>query len=198
MGERTNESELKPMEDSKIIQLFFDRNELAISATSEKYGKYCSSIANNILGNTEDAEECVNDTYLKTWQSIPPHKPNVLSVFLGKITRNLAINKMKYNKADKRGNGQATAVLDEIAELVSGDDNVIGEIERKELINAINEFLKTLPSEKKKIFICRYWYFDSVSDIAKQFNMTENNVSVTLNRTRTKLHNYLTERNFEL
>lgn len=177
------------MDDNQIIQLYLDRNEQALTATANKYGGYCSSIATNILQNKEDAEECVNNTYLNAWNSIPPHKPNNFATFLGKITRNLSINRQKHNIADKRGGGELTAVLDELTDLVSDKDDVEQAINHRELINIINNFLNTLSAHKRKIFVCRYWYFDSVSDIAIRFGMTENNVSVTLNRTRQKLHN---------
>ena len=186
------------MDDVKIVQLYWDRNEQAISATADKYGNYCNSIAKNILGNREDAEECVNDTYLNAWNSVPPHRPSILSTFLGKIVRNLSFNRYKHNTADKRGSGQATVILDEIADFVSDTDSVEQEIDRKELVNVIDTFLSTLSAEKRGIFIRRYWYFDNVSDIANRFGMTENNISVTLNRLRFKLHNYLLERGFEL
>lgn len=186
------------MDDAKIVQLYWDRNEQAIPATANKYGNYCTSIAKNILGNHEDAEECVNDTYMNAWNSMPPHRPNILSTFLGKIVRNLSLNRYKHNTVDKRGGGQATVVLDEISNLVSGKDDVEQEIDRKELVKAIDSFLDRLPTDKRNIFVCRYWYFDSISDIANRFGMTENNVSVTLNRLRLKLHNYLLERGFEL
>lgn len=186
------------MDDAKIVQLYWDRNEQAIPATADKYGNYCTSIATNILGNREDAEECVNDTYMNAWNSMPPHRPNILSAFLGKIVRNLSIKRYKHNTADKRGGGQTTVVLDEIAEFVSDTDSVEKEIDHRELVKAIDSFLDRLPTDKRSIFVCRYWYFDSVSDIANRFGMTENNVSVTLNRLRLKLHNYLLERGFEL
>lgn len=186
------------MDDVKIVQLYWDRNEQAIPVTANKYGNYCTSIAINILGNREDAEECVNDTYMNAWNSMPPHRPNILSAFLGKIVRNLSIKRYKHNTADKRGGGQTTVVLDEIAEFVSDTDSVEKEIDHRELVKAIDSFLDRLPTDKRSIFVCRYWYFDSVSDIANRFVMTENNVSVTLNRLRLKLHNYLLERGFEL
>lgn len=186
------------MDDNKIVQMYWDRNELAIPATSKKYGNYCTSIAKNILGNKEDAEECVNDTYMNAWNSMPPHRPSVLSTFLGKITRNLSLNRYKQIHADKRGGGNLPQALDELEEFVSGTDDVEKEINRRELVEAIDKFLSTLSSNKRGIFICRYWYFDSISDIASRFEMTENNVSVTLNRLRMKLHNYLIERGFEL
>ena len=111
------------MDDRTIIRLYWNRDEQAIPATAEKYGRYCASIAGNILGSKEDAEECVNDVYLHVWNSIPPHRPEVLSAFLGKITRNLALNLYKHNTADKRGGGELPAVLDGLAELVSGDED---------------------------------------------------------------------------
>lgn len=186
------------MKDKDIIQLYLDRNPKALSATAKKYGNYCTSIAKNILGNQEDAEECVNDTYLNTWNSIPPNHPTNLSSFLGKITRNLAFNKYKHNHVKKRGNGETSVVLDELAECISGSDNVEQELDRQELIQTINSFLDTLSPQKRSLFICRYWYSDSISSIAKRFGMTVGNVSTTLNRLRKKLKEYLSERGFEL
>ena len=186
------------MDDVKIVQMYFDRDEQAIPATADKYGNYCTSIANNILGNHEDAEECVNDTYLNTWSAIPPHRPKMLSTFLGKIVRNLAFNRYKHNTADKRGGGEITAVLDELAGCVSGNEDTEQAYEYKELVGAINDFLSTLPAHKRNIFVCRYWYTDSISDIAARFDMTYSAVSMMLNRLRAKLHNYLIERGYEL
>ena len=186
------------MDDAKIVQMYFDRDEQAIPATADKYGSYCTSIANNILGNHEDAEECVNDAYLNTWNAIPPHRPKMLSTFLGKIVRNLAFNRYKHNSADKRGGGEMAAVLDELAGCVSGNEDVGQAYEYKELVAAINNFLGTLSTHKRNIFVCRYWYADSISDIAARYNMTYAAVSMELNRLRTKLHNYLIERGYEL
>lgn len=185
------------MEDSKIIQLYWDRDEQAIPATAEKYGSYCTSIARNILGSAEDAEECVNDTYLNAWNSMPPHRPNVLSTFLGKLTRNLSFNRYKHNTAEKRGRGELPAVLSELTEVVSGKDDVEQEFDRRELIQAVDAFLDILSPEKRSIFICRYWYTDSISDIAACHGMKEGAVSMTLNRLRLKLRDYLMERGFE-
>lgn len=186
------------MEDAKIVQLYWDRNSQAISATADKYGKYCTAIARNILGSAEDAEECVNDTYMSAWNSMPPHRPNALSAFLGKITRNLSFNRYKRNSASKRGGGQAMVVFDEIAEFVSDTDSVERAVDRRELIAALDAFLEKLSVEKRSIFLRRYWYFDSIHDIAQKFGTTENNISVTLNRLRKKLRSYLVERGFEL
>jgi len=129
---------------------------------------------------------------------MPPHKPDILSVFLGKITRNLSLNRYRHNTSDKRGGSQTPAVLDELAELVSNKDCAEQEFNRKELIRAIDVFLSELPKDKRRIFVSRYWYFDSISHIAHRFEMTENNVSVTLSRLRTKLRGYLAERGFDL
>lgn len=186
------------MDDIKIIQLFWDRNEQAISVTASKYGNYCTSIARSILGNCEDVEECVNDTYLKAWNSIPPHRPEILSVYLGKIVRNLSFNRYKYNTAAKRGGGELPAVLDELADMVSGKDNVEQESDYRELVKTINVFLDTLSPEKRSIFISRYWHTRSISEIARRHAMTEGAVSMTLNRLRLKLRRSLSERGFEL
>ena len=185
------------MDDAKIVQMYFDRDEQAIPATANKYGNYCVSVAKNILGNHEDAEECVNDTYLNAWNAIPPHRPQMLSAFLGKIVRNLAFNRYKHNTADKRGGGEIGAVLDELAGCVSGNEDTERAYEYKELVAAINDFLSTLTTRKRNIFVCRYWYTDSVSDIAARYNMSCAAVSMELNRLRTKLHNYLIERGYE-
>ena len=197
-GEDICESEVKLMDDVKIVQLYLERDERAIKETANKYGNYCMSIAGNILGNREDAEECVNDTYLNTWNTIPPHRPKMLSAFLCKIVRNLAFNRYKHNIADKRGGGELPAVLDELAECVSGDDDVAKAYEYKELVADINNFLATLPEAKRNIFVCRYWYTDSVSDIAKRYGKAYSAVTMTLNRLRSQLRNYLIERGYDL
>lgn len=186
------------MEDHKIIQLYWDRDPEAITYTDEKYGNYCTAIAKNILGSMEDAEECVNDTYMNAWNAIPPHRPNVLSAFLGKLTRNLSFNRYKADRARKRGGSQIPAILDELSECVSGKEDVEAEIEYRELVKEMNDFLAALPKKKRSIFICRYWYSDSIADIAKSFGMKEGAVSMTLNRLRMKLRDYLTERGFEV
>ncbi len=186
------------MDDINIVRLYWDRNEQAITATANKYGNYCISIAKNILGNKEDAEECVNDTYLNAWNSMPPNRPSILSTFLGKIVRNLSFNRYKHNTADKRGGGELPVVLDELTELVSGKDDLEQEIDLKELVKAIDTFLDSLSPEKRSIFISRYWFTDSISEIAIRHGMKDGAVSMTLNRLRLKLHNYLLERGFEL
>lgn len=186
------------MDDARIVQLYWDRDEQAIPATSDKYGSYCAAIARNILGSREDAEECVNDTFLKAWDSMPPHRPQILSAFLGKIVRNLSFNRYKRNAADKRGGGELPVVLEELSELVSGQDDVGRELDRKELIEAIDGFLAGLSLKKRSVFVSRYWYADSISEIAARHGMKDGAVSMTLNRLRLKLRSYLVERGFEL
>ena len=184
------------MKDKEIIGLYLNRDEEAINETDKKYGNYCRVIANNILNNDEDVKECINDTYLQTWNSIPPNKPKRLSLFIGKITRNIAFNKYKYEHTKKRGSGQIKVVLDELAECVSGEDNVEQEIDRMELVLAINKFLDSVSKEKRNIFICRYWYAFSITEISKRFGISEANVSVILSRLRSALKKYLEEMGF--
>ena len=186
------------LSDEEIIALYWERNENAIKHTDDKYRAYLLKIANNILKDMQDSEECLNDTYLAAWNSIPPHRPNILSTYLGKITRHLSFDKFRHKNADKRGGGEIAIVLDELAECVSGTESVEDEVARKQLVEEINAFLNTLPQEKCNIFLCRYWYAIPVSEIAKRFGMTENNVSVTLNRMRKNLKTYLTERGYDL
>lgn len=186
------------MDDKSIIQLFFDRNEKAIEEAAAKYGSYCRTVAENILASREDAEECVNDALLKAWNAIPPAKPAVLRTFLGRITRNTALDLYKKKTAEKRGGGQFAAVLDELAECVSGGSEPEKEIDKAELTAAINTFLGTLSEDKCALFVRRYWFADSVSDIAQRYGMSENNVSVNLSRIRANLHDYLIERGFKL
>ena len=186
------------MEDREIVNLYWERNASAIKETASKYGRYCKAIAKNILGNNEDADECVNDTYLNAWNSIPPSRPHDLSTYLGKITRNLSFDRFRHRHADKRGGGEIELVLEELGECVSGTDSVEQEVEKKELVRIINSFLDTLSQEKCRIFLCRYWYALPVSEIAVRFGMSEGNVSVTLHRIRSKLKTYLKERGYDL
>lgn len=186
------------MNDSEIIQLYWDRNEAALTETAAKYGNYCTAIAQNILHNAEDAEECVNDTYLNAWNAIPPHKPQMLSTFLGKLVRNLSFNRFKRLHSEKRGGFEQAVILDELGEIISNHESVEDSIFRNELLNQINAFLAALPAEKRYLFIRRYWYSDSVTEIANKCSRSENAVSVDLNRLRKKLRSYLEERGYTL
>lgn len=186
------------MNDEQIVQMYWERDEKAIEATSEKYGPYCLSIAMNILGNPEDAEECVSDTYLQTWNSIPSNRPVTLSAYLGRICRNLSFNLYRKNRADKRGAGQIGPVLDELSEIAADPHGTEEELDCRLLAEAVGIFLSGLPAAKRNIFVCRYWYADSVKAIAERFGMSENSVSVTLSRLRTRLRGFLSQRGFYL
>ncbi|MBR5056957.1 MAG: sigma-70 family RNA polymerase sigma factor [Clostridiales bacterium] len=190
------------MEDAGIVKLYWERDEKAIEATAEKYGAYCHSVAYQIVNDDEDAAECVNDTYLKAWDSMPPHRPKILRTFLAKITRNLAFNLYKHYHAEKRGRGQMPAVLDELSELVSGNAHGLetpeAAYERRELLEQIEAFLREMPWEKRVMFVRRYWYADSVTQIAKRLKTNPNRVSVTLARLRKALHERLSERGYDL
>lgn len=185
------------MEDKSIIEMFWNRDESAVRAVSEKYERYCMVIAENITGCTEDAEECANEVFQKIWMSIPPNKPPSLKNYIAKITRNTALNMVALKHSEKRAGNGFRVILDELRECISSPDNdTENEFDRKELLNDINLFLKSLPSDKRVIFVCRYWYADSVKDIALNMKMSENNVSVILQRTRKKLREYLAERGY--
>lgn len=176
------------MEDSRIIELYFQRSEEAITETAAKYGSYCFSIARNILADREDAEEAVNDTYLATWRAIPPHNPRSLSAFLGKITRRISLTRWEANHAAKRGGGEAALALEELAGCIPVPGSVEQHMEAAELTQLLNRFLRTLPDTQRRVFIRRYWHLDSISAIARQFGFSESKVKSMLLRTRNKLH----------
>ena len=176
------------MEDKEILELFNVRNEQAISETADKYGNYCYSISYNILANAEDCEECINDTYMKAWQSIPPDYPHIFSAYLGKITRNLSLDKYRHKYAKKRGSTTVNIVFEELENCISETKSIVDEVELTELIN---NFLKTLSDDKCKIFVRRYWYFNSVKEIAEFYDISESRVKMTLSRTREKFRKYL-------
>ena len=179
------------MEDSKIIELYWNRDENAIVQTKEKYEGYCFSIARNILHNQEDAEETVNDTYLATWNAIPPHHPLILSTFIGKICRNLSLNRWRSLSAEKRGGGQAAVSIDELEECIPDESSLSKNLETRYLAETIDEFLAGLKESERKVFVCRYWYFDSIDSIAKRFGFTESKTKMMLKRTRDRLKDYL-------
>lgn len=179
------------MEDSRIVELFWERSERAISETDRKYGKYCYSIARNILGDREDAQEAVNDAYLGAWESIPPHRPAVLATFLGKITRRLSINRWRDQSREKRGGGQVPLVLGELEECIASGLEVERQAENARLGQLINAFVDALPPLEQKVFVCRYWYFDPISQIARRFGFSQSKVKSMLYRTRGKLKAHL-------
>ena len=175
------------MDDNAIIDLYWERDNKAIEETEKKYGRFCYSIAFNILGEKEDSDECVNDAYLNVWNAIPPTKPTYFSAFIGKITRNISLKKWKSKMADKRGAGQVQLALDELEECIPSETSVEKAIEIKELGGIIDVFLRELPREERSIFLCRYWYMDSIADICSQFKYKESKVKMKLLRTRKKL-----------
>lgn len=184
------------MEDKRIVALYWSRSEMAIAETDRKYGNYLSSISYNILASQEDARECVNDTYYDAWNAMPPHRPSVLPTFLGKITRRIAVDRWRRKNAEKRGGGEVVLALEELEECVSGTGGVEEEVERRELVRLFNKFLNTLPAAERRVFLCRYWYLDSVEAIARQFGFSRSKTASMLYRTRAKLRAVLEEEGY--
>ena len=183
------------MEDSKIITLFFARSEQAISELSNKYGKLCMHIADNILGNRQDAEECVNDAYLGAWNTIPPQKPNPLQTYICRIVRNIAITRYHTNTAIKR-NSHYDVALEELGHCLLSSETVESTLHAKELSRLLDRFLSSLDTRSRVMFVRRYWYADSVTDIAESFKTRPNNVSVQLSRIRNKLRKFLIQEGY--
>lgn len=172
------------MEDRQIVDLYWARSEKAISETEKKYGRYCYYIAYNILHNREDSEECVNDTYLNAWGAMPDQRPDKLSAFLGKITRNLSLNRWESYHAEKRGSGQIPLALDELRECVPSFDIAEQVVDDLVLADVLNRFLASLSKEKRMIFMRRYWYLSSITEIAADYSMSESKVKMSLLRSR--------------
>ncbi len=186
------------MEDNKIIDLYWQRDESAIEETQKKYDGYCYSIAYHILSNSEDSRECVSDTYLGAWNAMPPARPNVLRTFLGRITRNLALKIVRAYSAAKRGGGEYDLALDEILEMVAAPSNAESHLEEEALGEAINGFLGGLAPDERKVFLCRYWYFDSIEEIAGRFGFGSSKVKMMLKRTRDRLKEHLKSEGIEI
>ncbi len=178
------------MEDSKIIELLFDRSEEAITELSEKYGKICKSVAENILNNHRDSEECVNDAFLAVWNTIPPQHPEHLLSYVCRIVRNLAVKKFHANTAQKR-NSIYDVALDEIKECFPSSVSVEDEIEAIEVSRAIDRFLESMDKQNRILFVRRYFYSDSVEELAELFRTSKHNISVRLSRIRKNLKKYL-------
>ena len=175
------------MEDAQIVELYVQRTEEAIKETDTKYGAYCYTIAYHILSDKEDSEESVSDTFLAAWNTIPPRKPSRLAPYLGKITRNLSIDRWRKQTAEKRNNGQVPLALDELQQCISDGENLEQRFTQKELIREIQKFLQDLGQTERRVFVCRYWYLDSVSEISERFGFSESKVNSMLHRTRIKL-----------
>lgn len=179
------------MDDISIVKLYFARSEQAIQETDSKYGGYCYSIAYHILANPEDSEESVSDTYLSAWNMIPPRRPNLLAPFLGKIVRNISIDRWRKNGALKRGGGEMPLALEELQECVASEENLEAGYEQKELVRQVRDFLARLSDTERRVFVCRYWYLDSTADIGKRFGFSESKVSSMLHRIRGRLEKHL-------
>lgn len=183
------------MEDDQIIDLYWARSERAIAETENKYGRYCHTIAYNILRNDQDAEECLNDTYIKAWDVMPPQRPNHLAAFLGRITRNLSLDRYRMNRAGKRAPGQLPLVLSELEDCIPAEESVEKIINDMVLTESLERFLYALPRLKRNIFIRRYWYLSSIKEIAQAYGMSESKTTSMLHRLRLQLKTHLREDN---
>lgn len=185
------------MEDTRIIDLYWERDQQAIVETDLKYGKYLKKISWNVLQDEEDSKECVNDTFWKAWNSMPDERPGILSAFLAAIVRNLSLDVYRKKHSNKRGNGQTPVVYEELEEII-GKNSPESDIEVKELKESLNRFLGELDQEHRLIFVRRYWYLDSVHDIAEKLAVSEGKVKTSLFRTRKKLKMYLQAEGYEI
>lgn len=186
------------MKDTEIVALYWDRNEDAICQTQQKYGAYLLKIAYNIISDFEDSRECVNDTYLKAWNSMPTHRPDVLSTYLGKITRQLSIDVFRKKHSAKRYASEYAISLDELGDCFSDGNTPEKALDAKMLGEAINRFLRTLPDDARNTFIGRYYFFDSLKDVAAYCGMSESKAKSMLYRTRQSLKAYLVKEGVDL
>lgn len=184
------------MDDSCIVALYWSRDPDAIRESDRKYGAYCFSIAHRILHSNEDSEECVNETWLRAWNAIPPQRPQRLSLFLAKITRNLALDTLSARSAQKRGGGDIHLLLDELAECLSSESDPASEYEARELGQFVRRFVNHLPERDRSIFLRRYFFTETAAEIAARFGITEKHVLVILSRTRKKLKLHLQKEGF--
>ena len=179
------------MDDGQIVSLFLARDERAIAEAAQRHGGLCRALAMRLLGDTQDAEECVSDALLAAWNSIPPQKPEKLSAYLARLTRNLALKKRRDASRLKRGGGEATLAFEELDECLPSRENVEQRIEQRELTAAIERFLRLLPEDQGRVFLGRYWYFESVAELSERFGIGEGRVKSMLFRTRKKLKSHL-------
>ena len=184
------------MDDLKIIELYFKRDEQAIKETDIKYGKLCRSISYNILNNSEDAEECVNDTYMGIWNSVPPTKPSSLMAYLCKIARNLSIKRLTFNKRDKRS-ANLTLSIEELSEVLP-DERYAPNVKDEDVAKSISRFLKTQKEDVRNIFIRKYYFFDSIESISKRYGFTSSKIKNILFNTRKKLKDHLIREGIEI
>lgn len=186
------------MLDTAIIDLYWSRSEDAIAETEKKYGRYCRTIAWNILRDWQDCEECVSDTYFNAWKAMPPQRPNRLAVFLGKITRNLALDRYKANTARKRGSGQVALALEELRDCLPAPVPTEQIVDDITLTETLKRFLADLKPEARRVFLRRYWYASSIGEIARDYGWTESRVKMSLLRSREKLKARLEEEGITL
>lgn len=175
------------MDDSKIIDLYWARSQQAIAESEQKYGAYCRTVARNILDRVEDAEECVNDTWLRAWNTIPPQRPSFLQAFFGKLTRNLSLDRWRRDRAQKRGGSQMELALEELEECLATRDRVDEALDAQTTAELISEFVRQLPKQDRLLFVRRYWYLDNIQTLAKTFGMGQSQVKTRLHRIRQRL-----------
>lgn len=180
------------MDDAKIVELYWARSDAALTETAKKFGPYCHTIAYNVLENVEDSEECVNDTYMRAWNSMPDKRPAALAPYLGRITRNLALNRIIEKNTLKRGGGEAALALDELDECTASSYSIEREVEAREIAAAMNRFLSKLPDTERALFVSRYWFMAPVRELAEKFGFSESKTVSMLRRTRLKLGKFLT------
>lgn len=179
------------MEDQQIVELYWQRSTEAITQSKEKYGAYCFSVAEHILQSQEDCEECVNDTWFRAWNTIPPSRPHVLRMFLAKLTRSISFDRWRQQSAQKRGGGELPLVLEELSQCIAADSDVEDTVIAEELEQTIRAFLHTLPERTGDLFLRRYFFTESVEEIAVAYGITSNHVAVTLSRARKQLRQHL-------
>ncbi len=184
------------MQDSQIVNLYWDRNETAIDQTDKKYGRYLTKIAYNILADREDSQESVNDTYLAAWDSMPPHRPDVLSTYLGKLIRRVSIDLFRRKSSQKRGGGEYALSLQELESCISGGNTTEQALDLQLLSEAIEKYLRSISEEARNVFIGRYYYLDPVKKIAGYCHISESKAKILLYRTRQGLWEYLQKEGF--
>ena len=186
------------MNDNEIIDLFFARDPQAIQAAKDTYGGYCGYVVGNLLQNRQDREECLNDTWLHAWNAIPPSRPQHLGPFLGKITRNLALNRIRREQTQKRGGSVVQVAMEELSECIPAGGDTFDALEEKRLTQLLNTFLAGLPQEKRVAFVQRYYYGTSIMNLAGQLRCSESRVKSMLHRTRKQLRTFLEQEGIDL
>ena len=184
------------MQDEEIVELYWQRSDRAIPESERKYGRYCHSIAYRICQSSEDAEECVNDTWFKAWNAMPDARPSILSAFLGAVTRNLALDRYRLSNRGKRGGGETMLALEELQDSIPSPSRPEEKLEEQELARAINRFLSDLPAEDRKLFVARYWYLTPIRELAEKSGYTQGKIKMKLYRMRNALRRSLEEADF--